>query len=64
MTFLPSVTKEQQFMKTIEKSRGKLGQLLLEKKMVSEEQIEEALEVQKINGKSLGDILIDCIYSQ
>ncbi|MBT7210364.1 MAG: hypothetical protein HN862_02970 [Candidatus Scalindua sp.] len=51
-------------MKTIEKSRGKLGQLLLEKKMVSEEQIEEALEVQKINGKSLGDILIDCIYSQ
>jgi len=46
-------------MKTIEKSRGKLGQLLLEKKMVSEEQIEEALEVQKINGKSLGDILID-----
>mgnify|MGYP001368129600 CR=1 FL=1 len=49
-------------MKTLEKKEkksGKLGQLLLEKKMVNEQQIEEALEVQKVNGKPLGDILID-----
>ncbi len=35
------------------------GQLLLGKKMVNECQIEEALEVQKANGKALGNILID-----
>jgi signal transduction histidine kinase/putative methionine-R-sulfoxide reductase with GAF domain len=35
------------------------GQLLMGKKMVNECQIEEALEVQKANGKALGNILID-----
>ena len=36
-----------------------LGQLLLEKRIVNESQIKEALEIQKTNGKALGDILID-----
>ncbi len=35
------------------------GQKLLGKKMVNENQIKEALEVQKTDGKALGDILID-----
>ncbi len=59
MTLLPTATKEPQFMNTIEKTSEKFGQLLLKKKMVDEHQIEEALEVQKVNGKALGDILID-----
>ena len=42
-----------------EEKRGMLGQLLLEKKIVNESQIKEALEIQKTNGKALGDILID-----
>jgi signal transduction histidine kinase/putative methionine-R-sulfoxide reductase with GAF domain len=46
-----------------EEKRKKLGQLLLEKKLVNESQIKEALEVQKTNGKALGDILIDLGYT-
>ncbi|MBZ0109335.1 MAG: GAF domain-containing sensor histidine kinase [Candidatus Scalindua rubra] len=42
-----------------EEKRQMFGQLLMEKKMVNECQIEEALEVQKANGKALGNILID-----
>ncbi|MHC4321426.1 MAG: GspE/PulE family protein [Planctomycetota bacterium] len=39
------------------------GQILLEKKLVSEYQIKEALEIQKINGKALGDVLVDFGYT-
>ncbi len=35
------------------------GQILLERKVVNESQLKEAIDVQKINGKALGDILID-----
>ncbi len=42
-----------------EEKREMLGQLLLEKKVVNESQIQEALGIQKTNGKALGDILID-----
>ena len=46
-----------------EEKRQMFGQLLMGKKMVNEYQIEEALEVQKTNGKALGDILIDLGYT-
>ncbi len=39
--------------------RKLLGQILVERKLVNESQLKEAFEVQKINGKALGDILID-----
>ncbi|MFQ5686858.1 MAG: ATP-binding protein [Candidatus Scalindua sp.] len=42
-----------------EEKNQMFGQKLLGKKMVNERQIEEALEVQKTDGKALGDILID-----
>ncbi len=42
-----------------EEKRQMFGQKLLGKKMVNESQINEALEVQKTDGKALGDILID-----
>jgi len=46
-----------------EGKRKRFGQLLLEKKVVNESQINEALEVQKTNGKALGDILIELGYT-
>ena len=46
-----------------EGKRKKFGQLLLEKKIVTESQINEALEVQKMSGRALGDILIDLGYT-
>ena len=46
-----------------EGKRKKFGQLLLEKKIVTESQINEALEVQKTNGRAIGDILIDLGYT-
>ena len=42
-----------------EEKRQMFGQLLMGKKMVNEHQIEEALEIQRSNGKALGDVLID-----
>ena len=51
------------FMNIKEGKRKKFGQLLLEKKIVTESQINEALEVQKTNGRALGDILIDLGYT-
>lgn len=39
--------------------RKLLGQILVERKLVNESQLKEAFDVQKINGKALGDILID-----
>ncbi len=50
-------------MKIKEEKKQMFGQLLLGKKMVDESQINEALEVQKTNGKALGDILIDLGYT-
>lgn len=46
-------------MATKEEKRKLFGQILLEKKLVNEDQIKEALEVQEINGKALGDVLVD-----
>ena len=43
--------------------RKLFGQILLERNLVSESQITEAVDVQKINGKALGDILIDLGYT-
>jgi len=42
-----------------EEEKQMFGQLLMGKKMVNEHQIDEALEIQKVNGKALGDVLID-----
>jgi type IV pilus assembly protein PilB len=43
--------------------RKLFGQILLERNLVNESQIAEAVGVQKINGKALGDILIDLGYT-
>ena len=50
-------------MATKEDKRKLFGQILLEKKLVSKDQIKEALELQDINGKALGDILVDLEYT-
>ena len=50
-------------MATKEDKRKLFGQILLEKKLVSKDQIKEALEIQDINGKALGDILVDLEYT-
>ncbi len=50
-------------MTTKEDKRKLFGQILLEKKLVSEGQIKEALEIQKINGKPLGDVLVDLEFT-
>lgn len=50
-------------MTTKEDKRKLFGQILLERKLVSEDQIKEALEIQKINGKALGDVLVDLEYT-
>jgi type IV pilus assembly protein PilB len=46
-----------------EVQRKLLGQILLERKLVSESQLKESFDVQKINGKALGDILVDLGYT-
>ncbi len=43
-------------------ARKKLGELLEELGFLTRDQLEVALEVQKLNGKSLGDILIDLSF--
>ena len=50
-------------MATKEDKRKLFGQILLEKNLVSEDQIKEALEIQEINGKALGDVLVDLEYT-
>ena len=50
-------------MATKEDKRKLFGQILLEKKLISEAQIEKALEIQEINGKALGDVLVDLEYT-
>lgn len=46
-------------MTTKEEKKKLLGQILLGKNLVSEEQLKEALDVQEINGKALGEVLVD-----
>ena len=41
------------------KKRVRLGDLLLEKKLISEQQLAEALEEQRVSGRKLGRVLID-----
>jgi MSHA biogenesis protein MshE len=41
------------------KKRVRLGDLLLEKKLISEQQLKEALEEQRVSGRKLGRVLID-----
>ncbi len=50
-------------MATKDEKRKLLGQILLEKNLVSEDQLKEALDTQKINGKALGDVLVDLEYT-
>jgi len=50
-------------MATKEDKRKLFGQILLEKRLVSKDQVTEALEIQDINGKALGDILVDLEYT-
>ncbi|MCP4252908.1 MAG: Flp pilus assembly complex ATPase component [Candidatus Scalindua sp.] len=50
-------------MTTKEDKKKLFGQILLEKRLVSEDQIKEALEIQEINGKTLGDVLVDLEYT-
>jgi type IV pilus assembly protein PilB len=50
-------------MATKEEKRKLLGQILLEKNLVSEDQLKEALDVQEINGRALGDVLVDLEYT-
>ncbi len=50
-------------MATKEDKRKLFGQILLEKSLVSKDQVTEALEIQDINGKALGDILVDLEYT-
>lgn len=46
-------------MATKEEKKKLLGQVLLERDLVNEEQLKEALDVQEINGKPLGEVLVD-----
>ena len=46
-------------MSTESKKRVRLGDLLLEKKLISEQQLKEALEEQRVSGRKLGRVLPD-----
>ncbi len=50
-------------MATKENRRKLFGQILLEKQLINEDQLKEALEIQKINGKALRDVLVDLKYT-
>lgn len=43
----------------MKKSREKLGEILIKEKLITEEQLEKAIEVQKKEGKRLGETLIN-----
>lgn len=49
-------------MTKIEKNKKKIGDLLLEAELITQEQLDEALSIQKKTGGRLGKILIDCHY--
>jgi len=42
--------------------RARIGEILLDKNVITKEQLEEALEIQKRTGEKLGRILIDKGY--
>lgn len=44
------------------RNRQKIGELLLEKKIITEEQLDEALEIQKKTGEKIGQIFINEKY--
>jgi type IV pilus assembly protein PilB len=46
-----------------EKSKKLFWQILLEKNIVSNDQITKALSIQEINGKALGDVFVDLEYT-
>ena len=46
-------------MSTEARKRVRLGDLLLEKKLISEQQLKEALEEQRVSGRKLGRVLVD-----
>ena len=46
-----------------EKNRKLFLQILLERNIVSKDQITKALSIQEINGKALGDVLVDFEYT-
>jgi type IV pilus assembly protein PilB len=46
----------------IERNKKKIGDLLLDAGLITEEQLQEALNIQKKTGGKLGRILIDCNY--
>ncbi|MDR4497921.1 MAG: Flp pilus assembly complex ATPase component TadA [Candidatus Scalindua sp.] len=48
---------------TTKAQRKLFGNILIEKNLVNEDQLDEALEIQKINGKGLGNILVDLGYT-
>ncbi len=50
-------------MTTKENKRKLFGQIVVDKQLVNEDQIKEALEIQKINGKALRDVLVDLKYT-
>lgn len=50
-------------MATQEEKKILFGQILLDKKLINEEQIKDALDIQEINGKALGDVLVDLEYT-
>ena len=39
--------------------RKKIGEILIEEKLITEEQLSEALETQRLTGQKVGQILID-----
>ncbi|MDR4504466.1 MAG: GspE/PulE family protein [Candidatus Scalindua sp.] len=50
-------------MSSTKAQRKLFGKILVEKGVVNQDQIEEALEIQKINGKGLGNVLVDLDYT-
>ena len=48
---------------TTKAQRKLFGNILIEKNLVNEDQLDEALEIQKINGKGLGNILVELGYT-
>ena len=50
-------------MATQEEKKILFGQILLEKKLINEDQIKDALDIQEISGKALGDVLVDLEYT-
>ncbi|GJQ59067.1 MAG: type II/IV secretion system protein [Candidatus Scalindua sp. AMX11] len=50
-------------MSSTKAQRKLFGKILVEKGVVNQDQLREALEIQKINGKGLGNVLVDLDYT-